>query len=403
MIDAKHLAKTHVAQNIPLNYDEAYELGCLAVDSCNIVIDQQVSGQSLTNVTQTIALLSALHNQATYAWQYSQNAQKLHDHRLPKTAAEQIAGICVAVFNHDIANSDFGFLNPKVEYVMDNCGMGGDLIVTANISTIAGFIAAAADIPMCKHGSPANADQGHYGSSDFISLICGINVNVSKGVMEECIAENKFGYTEALDTRYKHIHTQTHKIALIPHMNDIIGPITNPIHPHKIKRRVLGINHLMSPQTVAEAYQILNGKDVTRLEHGLFVRGFISKDSYEGIDEVSICEGGTKVAELKNGQIREFYLYAEDFGLKPIPSEAVSPPKGVNKGEYSLQILRGEIDGPRLQIVLANASLLFYLAGHSTDLKECYRMAEKIFQSGQAYKKMLAVKEMLAKQKEVLC
>ena len=393
MMDVKHLVKYHAAQNVPLTYEEAYELGRFTLEGCNGNKDAQV---------QSIALLTALHNQATYAWQWNKKREQLHGHRLPKTAAEQIAGVCAAVFDHDIAESEFGFLEPDVDYVMDNCGMGGDLVVTANISTIAGFIAAAAGIPMCKHGSPANADQGKYGSSDFISLICGINTHVTKEEMQLCVERHNFGYTEALDTRYKHIHLQTHMIAKMPHMNDIIGPITNPVNPRLMRRRIVGINHLISPRVVAEAYKILNEKGVTHLDYGLFVRGFTDKDRYEGIDEVSICEGGTIVAELEDGKICEYYLYARDFGLKPISSEAVSPPVGVNKGEYSMQIFRGEIDGPRLQVVLANAALLFYLAERATDLKECYQLAEQIFRSGKAHETMLTVKETLVKQ-EVLC
>ncbi len=385
-MEAKHFLKNHAYQNIPLTYEEAYDLGVYALVGCG--------GNALAQI-QSIALLCALHNRATYLWQWDEKMEKVHGHRLPQTAAEQIAGICAAVFERDIACSEFGFFVPDVDYVIDNCGMGGDLIITANISTIAAFIAAAAGIPMCKHGSPANADEGRYGSSDFISLICGINTFVSKSEIEECISQLNFGYTEALDIRYKHIHQQTHKVAQLPHMNDIIGPITNPVNPRKLRRKIVGINHLIPPKIVAEAYAILNDKGITFLEHGLFVRGYTDGGHYEGIDEISVCEGGTQVAELKNGNIREFHLYASDFGIEPIPAEAVSPVG--NKGEYSLRILRGEINGPRLNLVLANAAVLFYVAGRSSDLKECYKMAENVFRSGQAYQTMLAVREMLPK------
>ena len=97
------------------------------------------------------------------------------------------------------------------------------------------------------------------------------------------------------------------------------------------------------------------------------------------------------MAELINGEIKEYDLSAVDFGVKEISLEDVRPIK--SKGEYSLRILKGEIDGPRLSIILANAAVLFYLAGKSSDLKECYKLAEEIFRSGKAYQTMLAVKE----------
>jgi len=383
-MDVKHLLKNHAYQNIPLNYGEAYNLGLYVLQGCN--------GDELAQ-KQSIAVLCALHTKATYAWEWDERQEKVHGHRLPKNAAEQIAGICAAIFEHDIAKSEFGFINPNVLYAMCSCGMGGDIFITANISTIAGFIAAVAGIPMCKHGSPANADNGKYGSSDFISLICGINNYASKKEVEECVERFGFGYTEACDTRYKQIHYQTHEIAKLPHMNDIIGPITNPLNPKKLTRRVLGVNHLILPKIVAKAYKILNEKGITNLQHGLFVRGFIDDERYQGIDEVSICFGGTQVAELRNGEIKEYDLFAGDFGVEAISEKAVQPIG--NKGEYSLKILQGKINGDRLSIVLANAAILFYLAEKSTDLKECYKMAEETFKSGKPYEVMLAVQKML--------
>lgn len=386
--DIKHVFKDHAYQNIPLNYEEAYALGLYALKGC--------AGDEMAQ-KQSIAALCALHTRATYAWRRTKHAHRIHKHHLARNAAEQIAGICAAIFQHDIAVSENGFLNPKVAFVMDNCGMGGDLVVTPNVSTVAGFIAAAAGIPMCKHGSPANADKGHYGSSDFVSLVCGIDEMATLEDVERCVEELCFGYTEALNTRYKRIHLQTHMIAKLPHMNDIIGPITNPLNPQLVTRRVLGINHLIPPRIVAESYQILNHRGVTNLRHGLFVRGFIDKTRYEGMDEVSICPGGTQVAELRGGRIRVYDLHAKDFGLQAVPAESITP-KG-NKGEFSLQILKGEISGPPLQMILANAAMLFYLAGKSRDLKECYRMAEETHRSGKAYATMLAVRQRIPKQK----
>ncbi|MFH1713993.1 MAG: hypothetical protein ABH831_00090 [Candidatus Nealsonbacteria bacterium] len=385
MIDVKHYTKNHGSQNIPLAFEEAYALGTLVLQGCRGDRQAQI---------QSIALLSQLHTKATYKWEWDQRIEVIHGHRLPQNAAEQIAGVCAAVFEYDIGKSEYGFLNPDVPYAMDNCGMGGDLIVTANVSTIAAFIAAVDGIPMCKHGSPANADQGRHGSSDFIEL-CGINNFASKKDIEFCVQDLGFGYTEALDTRYKLIHLQTHKVAQMPHMNDIIGPITNPLNPKILKRRVLGINHLISPVIVAQAYQILNERKITFLEHGLFIRGFGDNGEDSGMDELSICKGGTQLAELKNGAINEYWLRAEDFGIASVIEGSVCPPEGMSKGDFSLAILKGEITGPPVQMIAANAALLFYLAGKSQDLKECYRMAEEILLSGKAYQKMLAVQQLI--------
>lgn len=380
-IDIKHILKWHAYRNMPLSYEEAYDLGVYAIESCQ-------NGNFLAQI-QSISCLCALHTKSTYKWQKKKGEK--HKHRLPINSSEQIAGICAAVFQKDIAKSKCGFLHPRIKYAMDNCGMGGDNIVTANVSTLSAFIAASVDIPILKHGSPANADQGRHGSSDFVSL-CGIETMASKKQVEKSLETCGFGYTDALDTKYKHIHTQTHKIAMLPHMNDILGPITNPLDPQLLTRRVLGVNHLINPKTVAKAYLILNDKGITNMQHALFIRGLVGN---EGIDELSICKEGTMVAELKNGKISEYMLYPKDFGLKPISHFSVSPPKNMSKGEFSLKILKGEIIGPPMQMVLANSTLLLYLGKKSDDLKECYVIAKNAHEDGKAYKKMLSVSKNL--------
>lgn len=372
-MDIKHVMKGHAYQNVPLNFEEAYWLGCYAVEGC--------MGNELAQI-QSIAALSALHNRATYLWQKATSGMDGDD--LPDDAAEQIAGICAAIFDKDIGRSEFGFLKPKVSCVMDNCGMGGDLTVTANVSTVSALIAAAAGIHMCKHGSPANADAGRHGSSDFVSML-GINTMAYRTAVEEDVEQNCFGYTEALDTRFKLIHMQTHEVAKLPHMNDIIGPVTNPVDPRLMRRRVLGVNHLISPELIAKVYKILNEKGVTSLEHGIFIRGFVDKGQYVGMDEVSICAGGTQCVELIDGEIFSQTLTASTFGMDEVsdPSE-ISPPSGMSKGEFSLKILEGQITGPPLEMVLANTSLLFYLAGFSNSFVECAKEARAIHQSKKA-------------------
>src|SRR3990167_3829059 len=213
-MDIKSVLKLSAYRNIPLWYEQAYEFGLYTLAGCKG--DQ-------TAMMESVIALSALHNNALYHHQGDGKAT-------PHSAAEQIAGICAAVFNEDIAKSQFGFVRPDVPVAMDNCGMGGDMITTANVSTLSAFIAATAGIPMCKHGSPANADKGKHGSSDFVEL-CGIDTHIPPQAMRKSLERYNFAFTEALDTGYKRIHLQTHEFARLPHMNDIIGPLTNPLHP----------------------------------------------------------------------------------------------------------------------------------------------------------------------------
>lgn len=371
----KPILKQHAYQNIPLWYDQAYELGCIAIEACAPNASNKLQAQ-------TVAMLSALHNRATY-----------HHHgdgrETPINAAEQIAGVCAAIFDHDIAKSKYGFAEPKVPYVMDNCGMGGDLVTTANVSTLAAFIAATAGVNMCKHGSPGNTDR--VGSSDFVERV-GIKPDMSRKEAEQMVEQYHFAYTEALDTGFKRIHWQTHVYADLPHMNDIIGPITNPVNPKLMTKRVIGVNHLIDPAVVAEAYQILNRKGVTDMHHLIAVRGYIEPGKLAGVDELSICAGGTKMAVLHEGQVSVEHYDAEHFGLETIAAEAISPPAGMTKEEFSLSILHRDTDSPVLDMVLANAALLFIL-DQGMDPKQAYSAARETYISGDVERLVSRVSE----------
>lgn len=387
----KHLMKEHASRNVPLTYDEAYQLGQYALKG--------FKGKERVHQwaqIQSFAALCALHNRATYGW-HRPSVYARSGHCMPETAAEQIAGVCAAIFDHDIRPSSAGFLKPNVPYAMDNCGMGGDFIVTANVSTLAALIAASGGLHICKHGSPANADRGRHGSSDFIEEGLGLNKMASKSLVEQCVETHGFGYTEALDSQYKKLHRQTHEVVPMPHMNDLIGPITNPLLPELLQRRVLGVNHLVSPRLVAEAYQIMNAHGVTNLQHGLFVRGQTDGSDFGGMDEISICAGGTEVAELKGTTITEYRWHARDFGLSEALPVAISPPDGITKGVFSKQILTGIVGGPPLDMVCANAAPLFYLAGRSDDLAECAKMARTLHDDGADRAKADALRAMVGR------
>lgn len=347
----------------PLDFESSYLLGIYVLSPYSKAPRKLFRGNRRLAEIQSTAALCAFHNAGIYG---------------SEASAEQIAGICAAVFDYDIAASESGFLAPDVEYAVDNCGMGGDLYRTPNVSTLAALIAAADGITVCKHGSPGNTDST--GSSDFL-LHLGLDLFAPKECVEKSAGQLCFGYTDALDTRYKTIHVQTHKTAKLAHMNDIIGPITNPLDPKLMKRRILGVNHLMEPKRVAEAYRILNERGITNLQHGLFVRGFVDEGGNGGIDEASVF-GGTSVAELEYGSIKTYELRAEDFGIKTQPYE--EPPE--EKAEFSRQILEGKVKGAPRDLVIANAALLEYLA-KGIDIREGFSRSMEILESGKAREK----------------
>jgi anthranilate phosphoribosyltransferase len=343
MENIKLIFKNYAYQNKPLGFEQGYDLASFAIEGCR--------GNNIAAI-QSLALLCALHNKATY--------------RHPDSYI-QIAGIVAGVIDADVKTSEFGLLSPCVPYVVDNSGMGGDHIITANISTLASFICASLGIYMCKHGSPANSDKGLHGSSDFVSL-CGIPTDLLNTEICKSVEENRWGYIEACDTRFKLIHTQTHKFAQLSHMNDLLGPLTAPINPDIAKYKVVGINSLLRPIVVAKACQLLNEKGVTKFENALFIQGNLSNKGH--VDELVLTSHGTNVAELtKENKLIEYKLYPEDFGIEQVHQKFLSPPFGMSKGAYSHAILHRELVGPVDQIVAANAAIIIRMV-HAIDLKD---------------------------------
>ena len=122
------------------------------------------------------------------------------------------------------------------------------------------------------------------------------------------------------------------------------------------------------------------------MDHLLVVRGFISDESDEGMDELSICSGGTEVSELCDGEITTYRLYAKDFGVSEVSATDVSPPMGVSKGDFSMQILRGERNGSVLDMIFANAALLFYLNDPALSWMKAHQAARDTFATGKVPK-----------------
>ena len=362
-----NILKHNAYQNKPLDFETAYMLGVFTLYPYKDELTGVFEEDKGLAEKQSIAALCSLHNKETYK---------------KPGAEEQIAGISAAIFDYDIRTSKNSYLNPSIDYALDNCGMGGDLLKTPNVSTIAGLIASAQGINMCKHGSPGNTDS--VGSSDFLKY-CGIELFLPKTTVEYALEKTGFGYTDAVDTDYKNIHVQTQLSAQLAHMNDIIGPITNPLNPKLMKKRIVGINHLIHPEVVAKAYHVLNQRGVTNLEQGLFIRGFADKERNGGMDEASILEGGTIVAELKNGQVHVYDLFAKDFGLKTADYQEVAP--GDNKAQKSLNILKGQDKTRATNLVCANAALIDYLV-NDVPLKEGTARAKETLKNGNAYKKV---------------
>lgn len=250
-------------------------------------------------------------------------------------------------------------------HLVDIVGTGGDGSHTFNISTCAMFVAAAAGAKVSKHGGRSVSSKS--GSADVLEAL-GINIHLAPDAIARCIAEVGVGFMFA-----PHHHPAMKNVAPVRKelgvrtIFNILGPLTNPAGAPNI---LMGVFH---PDLVGIQIRALQRLGA---EHALVVYG---KD---GMDEVSLG-AATVVGELKNGQITEYEIHPEDFGLTMASHRALR----VETPEQSRAMLLGVLDnqaGAARDIVMLNAGAALYAANVVSSIAEGIDQAEAAIESGAA-------------------
>ena len=259
--------------------------------------------------------------------------------------------------------------------VLDTCGTGGDQKGTFNISTTSAFVVAGAGIPVAKHGNRSVSSQS--GSADVLGAL-GVKVDAPKDRVEQCIAKIGIGFLFAplLHEAMKYAVQPRRDIGIRTIFN-ILGPLTNPA---MARYQLIGI---YSGELVAMIAQVLKNLGSAR---ALVVHGF------EGLDEISLC-GPTKVAELRDGEVKEYTVEPEQLGFKRCLLEDLH---GGSAGESAV-IVRAVLDGkpgPARDVVLLNSGAALYVSGNATTLQNGMRLAAESIDSGKARHKLQQLVEM---------
>ena len=259
--------------------------------------------------------------------------------------------------------------------VLDTCGTGGDQKGTFNISTTSAFVLAGAGVDVAKHGNRSVSSQS--GSADVLGAL-GVKVDAPKERVEQCIAKIGIGFLFAplLHEAMKYAVQPRRDIGIRTIFN-ILGPLTNPA---MATRQLIGI---YSGDLVAVIAHVLKNLGSAR---ALIVHGL------EGLDEISLC-GPTKVAELRDGAVKEYTVEPEQFHLKRCRLEELH---GGN-AEQSALIVRGVLDGkegPARDVVLINSGAAFYVSGRAGTIQDGIRLAAESIDSGKARQKLAELVEM---------
>jgi len=255
------------------------------------------------------------------------------------------------------------------QHLVDIVGTGGDGAHTFNISTCAMFVAAAAGAKVSKHGGRSVSSKS--GSADVMESL-GVNINLQPEAIARCIAETGVGFMFAPNHHpaMKNVAPVRRELGIKTLFN-ILGPLTNPAGAPNI---LMGVFHADLVGIQVRALQRLG------TEHAVVVYG---KD---GMDEISLG-AATLVGELKNGEITEYEIHPEDFGLTMASTRALR----VDTPEASRAMLIGVLDnqpGAARDIVLLNAGAALYAANVVDTMAAGIARAREVVASGAAKAKL---------------
>ncbi|MCC6193049.1 MAG: anthranilate phosphoribosyltransferase [Burkholderiales bacterium] len=266
-------------------------------------------------------------------------------------------------------------LSTKVDVVdranlVDIVGTGGDASHTFNISTAAMFVAAAAGARVAKHGNRSVSSKS--GSADVLEAL-GANIMLSPDAIAKCIDETGMGFMFAPNhhAAMKHAAPVRRELGVRTIFN-ILGPLTNPAGA---PNQLIGVFH---PDLVGIHVRVLQRLGA---QHALVVYG---KD---GMDEVSLG-AATMVGELKDGQVREYEIHPEDFGLSMKSNRGLKVDGAAESKEMVTEAL-DNIEGTPREIVTLNAGTALYAANVASSVGEGIERARAAVASGAARRKLV--------------
>ena len=258
---------------------------------------------------------------------------------------------------------------PYDRHFVDIVGTGGDSAHSFNISTTSIFVAAAAGAKVAKHGGRSVSSSS--GSADVLEAL-GANIMLSPEQVAACIEETGIGFMFAPNhhSAMKHVAPVRREMGIRTIFN-ILGPLTNPAGA---PNTLMGVFH---PDLVGIQVRVMQRLGAERV---LVVYG---KDN---LDEISLG-AATLVGELRDGEVREYEVHPEDFGLQMMSLRNLR----VGSADESMAMLLGALEnkpGAAREIVCLNSGAALYVANVAESIGDGIARAREAIASGAARAKL---------------
>jgi anthranilate phosphoribosyltransferase len=259
---------------------------------------------------------------------------------------DEIVGFRDAILEHAVPL-------PVDPMALDIVGTGGDRFGTVNVSTTASIVAAAAGVPVIKHGNRAASSSS--GSSDVLAAL-GIDLTLSAERVAQVLEKVgiTFAYASAFHPGFGNAGPVRAQLG-VPTVFNYLGPLCNPARP---EASAVGVAALDRIPLIVGVFQ-------TRGATALVFRGD------DGLDELSTT-GHSHVWEVSRGLVTEHDIDPRELGIPRARIEDLLGKDAAYNAAVVRAVLAGQ-EGPVRDIVLLNAAaglVSFELASDPSRVQE---------------------------------
>jgi len=258
------------------------------------------------------------------------------------------------------------------EALVDTCGTGGDASGSFNISSASALVVAGAGVRVAKHGNRSATSK--CGSADVMEAL-GVKIDLPAERLSACLEEVgiAFLFAQAMHTATRFVQPARRELRLRTVFN-LLGPLTNPAHA---SAQVVGVYSADLVEKLAEALSMLG------LHRAFVVHG------NDGLDEITITTS-TRVAEVREGNVRTYEVTPEEFGFRRAPMEEILGGDAPENAAIVRAILAGR-KSARRDIVLLNSAAALVAASRADHLADALAIAAQSIDSGAAAAKLEAL------------
>jgi anthranilate phosphoribosyltransferase len=248
---------------------------------------------------------------------------------------------------------------------IDVVGTGGDRSGTINVSTGSALVAAAAGVPVAKHGNRAITSRA--GSADVLEAL-GVRTDHDADSAAAALRELGFAFLFApfFHPAMRHAGPTRRELGIRTAFN-LLGPLTNPAGA---TRAVLGIGVAAIAPAYAAVVEAL-GTERTLVVHGA------------GVDELPL-DGSGVIHDVSPAGVTRSEVDPAALGLVVAPLSALAGGTAAENATMLEAILAGADRGPRRDVILLNAAAAFVAAGRTRDLGAGVALAAATIDDGSA-------------------